>query len=262
MTRLVHARDRRPDDGEGPPLPTERLWCGDALAGLPLACDLLLVDAPYGDRTHAGHDANLGGHRGGYRGRPSKEESYPRRALSYATWTPDDVRRAVAAWAPLVRGWFVSLTDHVLAPVWEAALAATGRYVFAPVACVSPGSRVRLAGDGPSQWAVQLVAARPRHAPYSRWGTLPGAYVYASEPMPIVGGKPLSLMRALVADYSRAGDMVCDPCCGAGSTLAAARDLGRRWCGVEIDEGTARLALDRVVGAGARDAELPLFAAR
>jgi len=242
---------------------TGQVWHGDSLAGLPgdEAVDLLLTDPPYSERTHAKSDpATLAGPNSKPWVRPDGrgiDTPCNRRALNYNTWTPSDVARAVAAWHPRTRGWFCVLTDHELARVWEAELAAAGRYVFAPLPCYSPGSRVRLAGDGPSSWTVWLVASRPRNVPYSKWGTLPGGYIYRPEPMPLVGGKPVSLMRAIVADYSRPGDLVCDPCCGAGSTLEAAQDLGRRWLGVDICEEHARMAAGRM-GAGLESG--PLFA--
>lgn len=48
-------------------------------------------------------------------------------------------------------------------------------------------------------------------------------------------GKPEWLMRALVRDYSRAGDLVCDPLAGYGTTLHAAIAEGRRAIGSERD---------------------------
>jgi len=214
------------------------LWHGDALEGLPCDVDTLIVDPPYSDRTHGGHDDGVNGHQG------AGKDTASRRHLDYATWDKAQVVRAVNAWHPRCRGWFVVITDHILAPVWETWLKDAGRYVFAPLPFFSPGSRVRLAGDGPSSWTCWIVVARPRHDPYSKWGTLPGGYVCPPERMPIVGGKPKRLMRALVSDYSRPGDLVCDPCAGAGTTLYAALDLGRRAVGVEISEEHCRLAVE------------------
>jgi len=41
-------------------------------------------------------------------------------------------------------------------------------------------------------------------------------------------------MRAIIRDYTRPGDLVCDPCAGAGTTLLAARMEGRRSIGAEM----------------------------
>jgi adenine specific DNA methylase Mod len=42
------------------------------------------------------------------------------------------------------------------------------------------------------------------------------------------------------------GQIVCDPFLGGGTTAAAAKLLGRKWVGFEIDEATARIAAGRV----------------
>ena len=65
----------------------------------------------------------------------------------------------------------------------------------------------------------------------------------------MIGGKPLALMRAIVSDYSREGDLVCDPCMGAGTTLVAAVELGRRAIGCEPDAGRFELAAKRLAKA-------------
>lgn len=48
-------------------------------------------------------------------------------------------------------------------------------------------------------------------------------------------GKPRWLEHALVRDYSRPGDVVCDPLAGFGGALAAAVGLGRKAVGSEMD---------------------------
>jgi site-specific DNA-methyltransferase (adenine-specific) len=210
---------------------------GDSLEGIE-DCDHLMTDPPYSEETHAGSIVTVEG----------------RRNLNYPFWSPEDVARAVKVWAPSVAGWFVILTDHVLAPIWRAELRVVGLYAFAPLPAVITGASVRMQGDGPSSWARWIVVARPKCEPFSRWGTLPGAYVGSAERMPWVGGKPLWLMRALVRDYSKVNDTICDPCCGAGTTLVAARDLGRNWIGYDVDakaiEATEKRMCQQVLDLG------------
>ena len=180
----------------------------------------------------------------------SIEPATSRRAISYAGWTPADVHAFVDHWSPRTRGWMVSITSHDLAPVWAEAMEAAGRYVFPPLPWVAPGSRVRLVGDGPSSWTCWIIVGRPRKGndrdgrPFSKWGTLPGAYVMTSDRSGHIGGKPLALMEALVRDYSRPGDLVCDPCAGYGTTLAAALRQGRRAIGSEMDPETHARGLE------------------
>ena len=196
----------------------------------------VISDPPYSKRTHDGSDkgaeiANLATGTGG-------------RHLSYAHWTTDHVMAFVRAWAPRNRGWFVCFSDHVLNPAYEAAYRDVGLTPFAPVGVLIPGMTVRQQGDGPSSWMLYVNVARPKCL--SRWGTLPGGYTGNSGERVHIGGKPLWLMRALVRDYSKAGDLVVDPCAGAATTLIAAAENHRRAVGAEVDPETFALARERI----------------
>lgn len=221
----------------------------DVLADVEV-CDAVITDPPYGERTHSGHDdgvtvptRDVPAKNGRTRGDSN------RRRLGYGMWTDDDVRACVASWVRRCSGWSVFLTSHDLVPAFEEALEKAGRYVFAPLPYVAPGSRVRLSGDGPSSWTCWVVTARPRALPWAKWGTLPGAYILPpgfKEAMPVVGGKPLWLMRAIVRDYTRPGDLVVDPFCGGATTAIACRMEGRRCITSEQDPETFAKALARV----------------
>lgn len=209
----------------------------DVLAGE--ETDLLLTDPPFSERTHVGHNALPS------RGElDARYDGSRRSALTYAHWTARDVAEFVGHWSPRTRGWFCAMTSHDLVPAWEEALGRAGRYVFAPLPCVIRGMTVRRCGDGPSSWTVWLIVARPRTRAFARWGTLPGAYVTGTgarlpgEAKRSVSRKPLELVSAIVRDYSRAEDRVCDPCAGLGTTLLAARALARPCVGAEVEPST------------------------
>lgn len=55
--------------------------------------------------------------------------------------------------------------------------------------------------------------------------------------------KPVELMERLIECSTMPGDSVLDPCCGAGSSLAAARRLKRKALGIEIDSSAHALAV-------------------
>jgi DNA modification methylase len=46
--------------------------------------------------------------------------------------------------------------------------------------------------------------------------------------------KPVQALRPLIESFCKPGGLVLDPFCGSGSTLAAARELGRDWLGFEL----------------------------
>lgn len=58
--------------------------------------------------------------------------------------------------------------------------------------------------------------------------------------------KPVGLLRELVESSSKQGEIVIDPFAGVGSTAVAATLLGRRCISVELDEGYAQIALERI----------------
>jgi DNA modification methylase len=133
-----------------------------------------------------------------------------------------------------------------LAPIWKKELSRAGRYVFDHVPCLIRGMTVRLNGDGPSSWTIWLTVARPRSEPWSSWGALPGAYITGRGSGQHIGGKPLELMRQIVRDYSRPGDLVCDPVAGLATTGIAAAELGRSFVGAELDADTYQRATRRL----------------
>jgi site-specific DNA-methyltransferase (adenine-specific) len=58
--------------------------------------------------------------------------------------------------------------------------------------------------------------------------------------------KPVELVRMLLEYSLRPGGVVLDPFMGSGTTLVAARELGRRAVGIEVDEGYCRSAVERL----------------
>jgi DNA modification methylase len=57
--------------------------------------------------------------------------------------------------------------------------------------------------------------------------------------------KPVELLRRLIAPTTDAGDTVLDPFLGGGATLIAAKELGRRAIGIEIEERYCEIAARR-----------------
>jgi len=58
--------------------------------------------------------------------------------------------------------------------------------------------------------------------------------------------KPIKLMSYLITMGSRKGDIVLDPFCGSGTTLLAARFLGRKFIGIDIEEKYYEIAKERL----------------
>jgi len=215
------------------------------LASLPdKSVDAVVSDPPYGERTHAKQ----------FHGRRERSAAGDGKwctsvGLGYEHLTPERVAVIGGHFARIARGWVCVMTSHDLVDHWEAAL---GRYTFAPLPIVLEGMNVRLAGDGPSSWCVWLVVNRPRGLVD---GTKPGAYVGSPgrgpdrAANPVKGHKPLWLMERILGDYTKPGDLVCDPFSGSGTTGVAAIRLGRRFIGWERDPKYHAVAMKRLSAA-------------
>ena len=58
--------------------------------------------------------------------------------------------------------------------------------------------------------------------------------------------KPVEIMAQILKVVTPAGGLVLDPCMGAGSTLRAAADMGRRAIGIEVEERYCEIAAERL----------------
>lgn len=58
--------------------------------------------------------------------------------------------------------------------------------------------------------------------------------------------KPAALLQRVMLATTNAGDVVLDPFFGTGTTGAVAKQLGRRFIGIERDEGYAKAARERI----------------
>jgi len=58
--------------------------------------------------------------------------------------------------------------------------------------------------------------------------------------------KPINLMRLILEDFSKPNDIIFDPFCGSGTTCIAAALIGRRYIGIDIDEGYCKISRERI----------------
>jgi hypothetical protein len=207
-------------------------------------CDTVIVDPPYGQRTHEW--SRIVNNR--------QADDCEREPIDYAHWTSYDVSAFVSRWASS-RCWIVAMTSHDLVPLWMEAFDKNDLYSFPPLGILISGMGVRMGADGPASWTLHLmVARRKRKMQGSKvWRSLPGGYTGPATPGMAGGrGKPAWLIEALVRDYSDPGMTVCDPCAGWGSTLIAARKLGRNAIGAEMDREAYEIAERTLRGEEAR----------
>ena len=76
------------------------------------------------------------------------------------------------------------------------------------------------------------------------WDDIPPAL--GSETLGYPTQKPLSLLERVVNSSSNEGDVILDPFCGCGTTIAAAEKLKRRWMGIDITHLAITLIVSRM----------------
>jgi DNA modification methylase len=63
--------------------------------------------------------------------------------------------------------------------------------------------------------------------------------------------KPIALLQRIIGMASNAGGIVLDPCCGSGTTCAAAERMGRQWIGIDISKTAMKISAKRMKDASA-----------
>ena len=66
------------------------------------------------------------------------------------------------------------------------------------------------------------------------WDDILPIQAQAAERLGYPTQKPVALLERIVQASSNPGDLVLDPFCGCGTTIAAAQKLGRQWIGIDI----------------------------
>ena len=208
--------------------------CREVLPQLDERFELVLTDPPYSERTHRGARTSRFGMQG-------------KRLVDFEHLTVGEIRDIFGELAKHLSGWLVSFTDWRYTP----ALAEPGveglRFVRFGI-WVKPNGAPQFSGDRPGMgWeAIALMHTETKPLSWNGGGrhavwTMPRAHKqwHPTE-------KPLGLVRELMCNFANEGDLVLDPFMGSGTTLRAAKDLGCRAIGIEIDERWCEYAANRL----------------
>jgi DNA modification methylase len=163
----------------------------------------------------------------------------------------------------LTRRWALVFSDVETCFRWKAALEHAGMRYVRTGAWVKPDAMPQMSGDRP---AVGFEPATICHAQGAmRWngGGKQAVWTYntakgadrPNHPCP----KPEGLMLELVQQFTDTGDLILDPFAGSGTTLLAARKLGRRAIGCEVSEEFAEMQANRLSMRWMADGPLDLF---
>ena len=71
--------------------------------------------------------------------------------------------------------------------------------------------------------------------------------------------KPIEIIKNFILNSSNENDVIFDPFLGSGTTCSAAKELGRRFIGFEINPNFYKIAQDRINGIDQKG-QMDLFA--
>lgn len=195
----------------------------------------VITDPPYDARTHAGA-----------RSAPTHSAKFGEIRKIEIAFAPLDVEEMLPFLLASAERWVVAFCTMEMIGRYERA--AGGKWVRAGF-WRRPDGAPQFTGDRPAT-PGDAIAIMHASEGKKRWngGGRHAYYEFGVERIERVHPtqKPESLMCALVADFSDEGETILDPFMGSGTTLIAAKRLGRKAIGIEIEEKYCEIAAKRL----------------
>jgi site-specific DNA-methyltransferase (adenine-specific) len=230
--------------------------CRDVFAaGVLPKTDHAIFDPPYSEYVHSksrqGCRPLTGSVSGGSYDAPanfSRAKEFGFAALD------EDTRSSVATWIGAhVARWCLVFSDVESSHLWRDAFVDAGLDYVRTGAWVKVGATPQFTGDRPAAGFEAITIAH--HKGRKRWNG-GGAHALWSVPIVLNRGvkvervhttqKPEELMAQLLTQFTDSGDAIIDPFMGSGTTLVAAKRLGRKAIGIERERKYCDLAVERL----------------
>jgi site-specific DNA-methyltransferase (adenine-specific) len=204
--------------------------------------DHVITDPPYDEQTHAGARTAA---------RDSDGNVDPQTHAININFDPLDIAAALPTLLSFTRRWLVGFC--ALEMLGEYRRVGGDAWVRAGF-WRRPDGAPQFTGDRPGQpgegVAILHRALSAGREGRTRWngGGRHGYYEFMVVKHNRVHPtqKPEGLMAALVSDFSDAGETIMDPFMGSGTTLVAAKRLGRKAIGIELEEKYCEIAAKRL----------------
>lgn len=221
------------------------IYQGDCLKALKAigTVDHVITDPPYSERVHVGsRRPKEGQKRSSKPGVQKRELGFDhltfRTQKRIAQWCGKNVRRWVLCFTDLegsarwAHEFMTAELDHIRVGIW-----------------LKPNASPQFTGDRPGVGFEGIEIAHPKGAKRWNGGGKHGVWTHNVAPSSKdrhPTEKPKELMQELILDFTDPGDVILDPFMGSGATLRAAKELGRRAIGIELDPKWVKVAIDRI----------------
>lgn len=152
------------------------------------------------------------------------------------TWEREKGRGARANWKNCSEDmWFCTVSNRY---TFDASRVRLRRRVRAPYTDENSNPKDWQRDDAGEEWRLTY--------PSNLWTDLTVPFWSMAENTGHPAQKPEKLLAKIILASTAPGDFVFDPFAGSGTALVAAKKLGRRYAGVEVDEGYCCLAEKRL----------------
>lgn len=207
-----------------------------------LRLDVMLTDPPYDERTHTG--ARSAVTKGAVNPATGQRDFILSRPIPI-DFAPLDVRDMLPLMLGAVRRWCVAFCTMEM--IWSYREVAGDAWVRAGF-WRRPDGAPQFTGDRPATPGDALAIMHPKGK--KRWNG-GGRHAYYEFGVERLGRyhptqKPEGVMAALVNDFSEPSETILDPFMGSGTTLVAAKRLGRKAVGIEREERYCEIAARRL----------------
>lgn len=220
------------------------LYHGDCREALPemedMSVDCVITDPPYDARTHSMARSN----RGGY----GTSVLSGRSTVKFDAWDHDAQLWLFSHLGRITRRWVISNLSTDTAFRFEVDSPPAGLRVLRVGAWVKTNPMPQISADRPAMgWEPLAYMHRPDVKPAWNNGGRAGNFVLAtSQGSGHPTQKPLEMVESWVRAFTNPGDLILDPFAGSGTTLRAAKNLGRRAIGFEEREDFCQISAERL----------------
>lgn len=193
--------------------------------------DVCITDPPYGDKTHEGARTGVDG---------------DVVLVPFASISRDEFIDATREIVRVTRRWVVMTCEwRYISALEEAGLPLVRFGVW-----VKPNGMPQYSGDRPSTgWEAIAILHRPGRKTW-KGGGRHAVWTYNKQGGEHPTQKPIPLIKDFMYLFSEEGEIVFDPYCGAGTTCVVAKEMGRRFIGIEVNPEYAAIAQRRVDSVG------------
>ena len=242
------------------------IYHGDCLDVLPAleAVDLIITDPPYSEHAH--RNQRRGGPELERKGDGTRTRAgiSRKRELGFRHLDESTRREAAFHFGKLVRRWVLVFSDVEICHLWRRELQAGGLEYIRTAAWRKLNATPQFTGDRPAVGFETITIAHPPGKKKWNGGGRHGWWEFHDDTaapvweVPIVRNrshaeprlhttqKPLALMSRMIEEFTDIGETILDAFAGSGTTLRAAKDLGRKAIGIEREECYCEVAAKRM----------------